>query len=179
MFCAVALVGLLTACGGNDSPGADRAGAEESTAPATSSQSTPPSNPPTTTAPASTVDGPCPYFDTQKLMDTIGQHLSRSTVTSTKPHPSCTFYRPDDAVATKITVTEQVSPNAAQTAALQTAGGNLANPVDGIGDYGAVRVVDDGTLLAVTKGTSLVVVKINQKSSLQAKEVARLVVPAL
>lgn len=127
---------------------------------------------------ASTVDAACPYIDTETVKDTIGQHLSRTTVTSTTPHPSCAFYRPDGGLAAEITVSEQANSIAAQNDALGQVGKD-SNPVTGIGDYGVVAIVDDGALLAVTKGSSLVLIKINQKSSLEAREIAKAVVGAL
>lgn len=176
LLCA-ALLCLLAACGGSsDNPSTPAA---EGTATPTPDRSQPtlPSRKPTT-PPVVTIDGPCPYVDTETVMNTIGQHLTRTTVTSSRPHPSCAFYRPDGGLAAQITVSEQPNEVAAQNAALQRVG-QSANPVDDIGDYGAVAITDDGALLAVTKAKSLVVVQINQKSSLQAKEIARAVVPKL
>jgi hypothetical protein len=177
LLCAAALLCLLAAC---DNSTAD-AGGRGTDGPATTSparsQPTLPSTKPTT-RPVTTTEGPCPYVDTATVMNTIGQHLARSTVTSTRPHPSCAFYRPDGGLAAQITVSEEPNPVAAQNLALERAG-QSANPVDGIGDYGAVTITDEGALLAVTKARTLVVVQINQKSSLQAKEIARIVVGKL
>jgi hypothetical protein len=58
-------------------------------------------------------------------------------------------------------------------------GGRAANPVDGIGDGGVVSVNAGGSVLAVSAGRTLVVVRINLQSSLGAKDIARAVVRML
>lgn len=173
---------LLAACGGAAGTGGGQRN-QAATGQATAGPPTgaPPTLPKASTRPSpqpSTVDAPCPYVDTATVMNTIGQHLTRTTVTSTAPHPSCAFYRPDGAVAAQVTVSEAANPIAAQNSAL-TQAGSSSNPVTGIGDYGVVAIVDDGALLAVTKGRTLIMIKINQQSSLEAKEIARVVVGAL
>lgn len=173
-------LGVLAGCG---SGGTDNAAAGDSgaaSAEPTGAQPTLPGGAPTTTAAPtpSTVDAPCPYLDTETVKDTVGQHLTRTTVTATTPHPSCAFYRPDGHRAAAITVSAEANPIAAQNAALAKVGKN-ANPVNGIGDYGVVAIVPDGAVLAVTKGPALVLVTINQQSSLEAKEIARAVVAKL
>ncbi|HEX5493245.1 MAG TPA: DUF2020 domain-containing protein [Mycobacteriales bacterium] len=173
---------LLAGCGGSGAGPSPRnqaaGGPVTASGPPTGAQPTLPKTSARPTPTPSTVDAPCPYVDTASVMNTIGQHLTRTTVTSTVPHPSCAFYRPDGAVAAQITVSDLANPIAAQNAALAQVGKG-SNPVSGIGDYGVVAIVDDGALLAVTKGPSLVLVKINQQSSLEAREIARTVVSAL
>ena len=44
---------------------------------------------------------------------------------------------------------------------------------------GAVAITADGAVLAVSSGTALVVVRINQRISLEATELAKLVVATL
>lgn len=175
---------LLAACGGTSAGDTINQAASAASAQATASrdlagQPTLPKATVTRAKPApSTVEGTCPYVPTSMVMDTIGQHLTRTTVISTVPHPGCAFYRPDSALAAQITVTDLANPIAAQNSALAKTGKD-ANPVTGIGDYGVVAIVDDGALLAVTKGPTLVVIKINQQSSLEAKLIAKAVVAAL
>ena len=63
-----------------------------------------PSHHPVATAPARPVvtrDAACPYLDTGFVMQTVGQHIARTTITTTRPE-SCAFYRPDGALAAKI-----------------------------------------------------------------------------
>ena len=54
-----------------------------------------------------------------------------------------------------------------------------ANPVDSVGDGGTVAITGDGAVLAVSDGPALVVVRINQRVSLEAVELAKLVVAKL
>lgn len=129
---------------------------------------------PKPTRPAVTTDGPCPYAEKAAVMDIIGQHLDRTTVTSTTPHPSCAFYRPNAEKAAEIAVTVLPTAAAAQAQAIRVPGKG-ANPVDAVGDGGTVAITATGAVLAVSKGAALVVVRINQRISLEAVEIAELV----
>jgi hypothetical protein len=130
---------------------------------------------PKPTPPAVTVDGPCPYADRATVMDIIGQHLDRTTVTSTTPHPGCAFYRPNAEKAAEIAVSVLPSAAAARARAI-TLPGKGANPVGTVADGGTVAITAGGAVLAVSKGAALVVVRINQRISLEAIEIAKLVV---
>jgi len=136
-----------------------------------------PSKPGPPAAPA-TIEAPCPYADAETIAETVGQHIARSTVTKTRPHVGCAFYRPNGEQAADIAVSVLADPVAAQTRALAVAG-RTANPVDGVGDGGAVRITATGAVLGVSKGRALVVVRINQRISLEAVEIAKLVVATL
>ena len=96
-------------------------------------------------------------------MDIIGQHIARTTVTTTTPHPGCAFYRPNAEKAAEIAVSVLPSATAAQTAGDPAAAAAVANPVDSVGDGGTVAITGDGAVLAVSKGPALVVVRINQR----------------
>jgi hypothetical protein len=133
---------------------------------------------PVPTRPAVTTDGPCPYADRATVMDIIGQHLDRTTVTSTTPHPGCAYYRPNAEKAAEIAVSVLPTAAAAQAQAVKVPGRG-ANPVDTVGDGGTVAITPGGAVLAVSKGTALVVVRINQRISLEAVEIAKLVVAKL
>jgi len=133
---------------------------------------------PRPTPPPVTVDGPCPYADAGTVMDIVGQHIARTTVTKTTPHPGCAFYRPDAEKAADVAVWMLPSATAALTRAVRLPGAS-ANPVDSVGDGGAVAITGDGAVLAVSKGRALVVVRVNQPISLEAVELARLVVAKL
>lgn len=156
------------------------------TAPATTAASTVPPPAATTPAPAATpsptppvtVEGPCPYADPATIADTIGQRIARTTVTRTSPYVGCAYYRGNGEKAVDIAVSVLVSPTAAQARALAVAGA-AGNPVDGVGDGGAAAVTDTGAVLGVSKGRALVVVRINQRISLEAVEIAKLVVARL
>jgi hypothetical protein len=108
-------------------------------------------------------------------MDIVGQHISRTTVTSTTPHPGCAFYRPNAEKAADVAVSVLPSATAARAQAIAVPGKG-ANPVDTVGDGGAVAITGSGAVLAVSKGAALVVVRINQPISLEAIEIAKLVV---
>jgi Domain of unknown function (DUF2020) len=156
----------------------------------TAGQQSPPARPtrtaPTTTAPAPpastrppvTVDAPCPYAGAATVMDIVGQHITRTTVTSTTPHPGCAFYRPNGEKAADVAVSVLASATAARAEAIRLTGPG-ANPVDSVADGGTVAITGDGALLAVSKGRVLVVVRINQRVSLEAIELAKLVVARL
>jgi len=125
--------------------------------------------------PPAPVEGRCPYVDADSVAGVVGQHISRTTVTPTRPHPGCSFYRPNGERAVEVAVSMRPGPVQAQNEAISI-GGRAANPVDGLGDGGVVAVTAGGAVLAVSKGRTLVVVRINQRSSLEAKEIARYVV---
>ena len=99
-------------------------------------------------------------------------------MTQTRPHVGCGFYRPSGEKAADIAVSVLASPAAAQARAIAVAGAG-ANPVDHVGDGGAVTITDTGAVLGVSKGRALVVVRINQRISLEAVEIARMVVAKL
>ena len=112
------------------------------------------------------------------MAGTVGQHLDRSTVTKTTPHPGCAYYRPNGEKAVDIAVSLEASAIAAQSKAIAL-GGSAAEPVNALADGGVVAVTDTGAILAVSAGRTLVVVRINQRSSLEATEIAKLVVAKL
>jgi hypothetical protein len=152
-----------------------------SSAPAATTKppATPPKPPsrPVQTPPPSPVEGTCPYVPSDTVQDVVGQHITRTTVTPTTPHPGCSFYRPNGERAADIQVSVLATAVAAQTRAIQL-GGTGANGITGrgLGDGGVVTITQTGALLAVSKGRALVVVRINQRISLEARELATYVV---
>ena len=174
------VAGLLAAgCGGGtDQPAAaPTTTAAPAATPAAPTPTTPRATPPRT-PPAETVDGECPYADRDTIAGIVGQRIARSTVTATRPHVGCAFHRAGGEKAADVAVSVLPDARAALARALAVAG-PTANPVDTVGDGGAVAVTDGGALLAVGSGPAVVVVRINQRSSLAAVEIARLVVAAL
>jgi hypothetical protein len=144
--------------------------------PTTSAPARPaPTRPPAATPPPTPVEGQCPYVGAEQVAETVGQHISRTTVTPTRPHPGCSFYRPNGERAADIQVTVLPTAAAAQARAI-TLGGRGANPVSKLGDGGVVALTPTGAVLAVSKGRALVVVRINQRISLEAREIAGYVV---
>jgi hypothetical protein len=130
-----------------------------------------------TTTPAA-VDGACPYASAEQVAETVGQHIDRTTVTPTRPYPGCSFYRPNGEQAADVQVTVLATATAAQARAIAV-GGRGANPVGRLGDGGVVALTPTGAVLAVSKGRALVVVRINQRISLEAREIAGYVVARL
>src|SRR5262249_62192169 len=85
-----AAAGVLAGCGG-PAQGPPQEQQPSIGEPATISPAESRSRP---TTPVLTREGPCPYFGLEFAQQTIGQHLARSTVTTTRPYPGCTLYRP-------------------------------------------------------------------------------------
>jgi len=133
--------------------------------------------PRTTTLPSPVV-GTCPYLASEQVAETVGQHIDHSTVTPTRPYPGCSFYRPNGEQAVDIQISVLATATAAQARAI-TLGGRGANPVSNVGDGGVVALTPTGAMLAVSKGKALVVVRINQRISLEARELAGYVVARL
>lgn len=187
------VIGLVTAgllaagCGG----GADDPATAAPTGTAPTSTGTAPTAAPTNpkppatrtptatpTRPAETVDGPCPYGDADTVAGIVGQRIARTTVTRTRPHVGCAYYRINGEKAADIAVSVLPDAASARAAAIKLPG-RTANPVDTVGDGGTVAITGGGALLAVSDGPALVVVRINQRISLEAVEIAKLVVAAI
>jgi len=168
---AVATAALLAGCGGSGGSGGssqDSGMGPSIGEPATTSPVRVKPGRPTT--PVLTRDGDCPYFGRGFAMQTIGQHLTRSTVTSTRPYSGCTLYRPDGGKAIDIRVTAYPTALVAGQRVV-TLLGPTANPVD-VGEHAVVAIVADGTRLAASKGRYVLQVYINQQSSLEAHDIA-------
>ena len=164
----LAAVGVLTGC--DAGPAAQPTPAPTQARVTTTAPTHTTARPRPSTARVVTRDGTCPYFDLDFAEQTIGQHLARGTITTTRPYPGCTLYRPDGGKAIDIQVKEYRTALDAQQRAV-TVVGSAANPTD-VGDHGTVAIVADGARLAASKGRYLIVVFINQQSSLQAHDVA-------
>jgi uncharacterized protein DUF2020 len=168
---------LLAGCDGWDREAAPAPSTQAAT-PSSPRVATPTRTPPTRTPQPVTVEAPCPYADAATVRDIVGQHIARVTVTRTTPHPGCAFYRPNGEKAADVAVSVLANPAAAQAEAIRLTG-PTANPVDSVGDGGTVAITGDGATLAVSSGAALVVVRINQRVSLEAIELAKLVVATL
>ena len=173
----ILLAAAAAACGGSAQPEPGTPSAAPTTG-TTAARPSAPSRPPSPTARPVTVDAPCPYADAETVAGTVGQRITRTTVTRTRPYPGCAFHRPNGEKAVDIAVSVLAGPVEAQARALALAG-PAANPVDDAGDGGAVAITDGGALLGVSRGATLVVVRINQRSSLEAVEIAKLVLAGL
>lgn len=170
---------VLAACGGSPAPEAPPA-----TPTSVSTSSAPPVQ---TTAPASTsaaepvtTEQDCPYLDTTAVEDVVGQKTPTVTTTGVAggPPPSCTFTKPNGEAALTVEISQAADSVAARTAAVERVAGIGGTAVTDIADGGGIAV-GQPTVLAVAKGTLVVVVTINQESSLQAREIAQAVVGAV
>ncbi len=123
----------------------------------------------------------CPYLDTATVQETVGQRTPTVTTTGVPggPPPGCTFAKPDGSPAVVVEISQAADAVAARTAAVQRVAASGGTAVDDVADGGGVVVADGQTVLAVADGTLVVVVTINQESSLQARELARVVTAAL
>ena len=128
-----------------------------------------------------TVEQDCPYLDTGFVTQTVGQQTPTVTTTGVPggPPPSCTFTKPDGEAALTVEIVQAADPVAARTAAVERVAPIGGTAVDDIGDGGGIAVGTAQTVLAVADGTLVVVVTVNQQSSLQAREIAQVVVGAV
>ncbi|WP_158716436.1 DUF2020 domain-containing protein [Blastococcus sp. Marseille-P5729] len=130
--------------------------------------------PTSASAQASTVDGPCPYLEQDFIELTIGQRIGKVSVTTTTPAygplPRCDFQRGSGEPAAVVD-TRTIEAGQGLEKALEAVPGG--NPVD-VGEGGSVQVYngEDRTELAAYEGTTLVTVRLNQESSLEAIEIA-------
>lgn len=124
-------------------------------------------------APPVTAEEPCPYLTQAYIEVTVGQRVPRvETVTvEGQPAPDCTFFRNDNTVSVVVDLTVYPDPVDAQNAALSLIT-PAATPITDIAEYGGVLVSGDQTVLAVTRGSLLVHLTLNQPSSFQAREIA-------
>ena len=123
----------------------------------------------------SAVEGPCPYLDQDFVESTVGQQIASVIVTTTTPAPGplpqCEFRRSSgEPAATVQSVTVDAQKGGLAMALELVPGGN---PVSA-GDGGSVLVKkgESQTQLAAVQGTTMVIVTINQESSLEATEIA-------
>ena len=116
-------------------------------------------------------DGPCPYLDTQFVMDANGQHVSSVKVSSDKPHPACFFYRPDGGL--QVTVQVYVGdPLTAKAIVDKAAPVKTSNPATAPSGWtGGSMPTDTGSIYAVAKGGAAVVTTSNQEQTIKAKRI--------
>ena len=170
---------LVAACSGPDPAPAPPAPTTTSAAPSPATSAT------TSTAPAPpepvTTEQDCPYLGTALVEDTVGQQTPMVTTSGVPggPPPGCTFAKPNGEPALTVEITEAGDAIAARTAAVDRVAGIGGTAVTDIADGGGIAVGTDQTVLAVADGTLVVVVTVNQESSLQAREIAQVVAAAV
>lgn len=135
----------------------------------------PPKLPPATTA-------LCPYLDSQSAADDNGQHVGSVRISTTadgQPHPVCYFYRPDGHL--QLTVRVYVGQAAvAQALVDQAAPIATSDPVNQPpGWNGGSEATSDGSVYAIAKGGTAIVVVSNQLQTIKGRLVATDVVQGL
>lgn len=172
------LVLLLSGCS-SPAPAPDPP-APSSPSATSATSSAPTTATPTTAAEPVTTEQDCPYLDTTLVEDTVGQQTPTVTTTGVPggPPPSCTFAKPNGEAALTVEISQATDPVAARTAAVERVAAIGGTAVTDIADGGGIAV-GEPTVLAVADGTLVVVVTINQQSSLQAREIAQAVVGAV
>ncbi|MFV0532159.1 MAG: DUF2020 domain-containing protein [Cumulibacter sp.] len=165
---------LIGACSSGD----DAPEPSDSSAAASDAQSSAPSPP--AEVQTSTAAGECPYLSAEDVAGIVGQMILETLVTTTTPPtgplPGCTFQTYGDEAAASIETLTIEAGTGLQRALELVPGGN---PVD-VGEGGSVLVHQgqEQTQLAAFAGTTMVTVTINQESSLEAEELATLVLSA-
>jgi hypothetical protein len=171
---AAPLLGLLaaTACGpmGQQSAAGGSSSGEQPPAPA--AVGAPPS-------PKPSLDGTCPYLQTDFVADANGQHVGKVRLSADKPHPACFFYRPDGSL--QLTARVYVgNPGAAKALVDQVAPVATSNPANLDGGWqGGSQPTGDGAVYAVAKGGDAIVVTTNQKQTIKGRRVAEEVISTL
>lgn len=170
------ILGALTACGGQESPGGTSAQASQPASTQVTTSSTPSGPPP---APEPAVEGTCPYLDKSEVAQANGQLVPKVMLSSDKTNPACFFY----ANATEVQLTVRVYRGDATTAkALVNEAAPIAdsNPAtEPAGWEGGSMATDAGAVYAVAKAGDAVVITSNQKQTIKAKQIAKLVVQGL
>jgi UPF0176 protein len=170
----LALLCCLTACAGE----VQQPPAPEPTKQQTSTTArTQPAGPPG--APEPVADGPCPYLESTFVADANGQRATKVRISADKPHPACFFYRADG----KIQLTARVFVgDAKQAKALVDEAAPIAtsNPATSPpGWKGGSIGAEKGSVYAVAKQGTAVIVTTNQAQSIKARRVAEQAITAL
>lgn len=123
-------------------------------------------------APEPVADGPCPYLESAFVAEANGQRATKVRISADKPHPACFFYRADGTVQLTVRV---FSGDAKQAKAVVDEAAPIAtsNPANSpAGWKGGAIGADKGSVYAVAKEGTAVVVTTNQAQSIKARRVA-------
>jgi hypothetical protein len=165
------LLAALVACSSDDTADQTPTGTQASTAGANPSSSQPDKGVHMPATPKPSADGPCPYLDTQFVMDANGQHVTKVEVSGDKPNPACFFYRPDGGlqVTVQVYVGDELTAKAIVDQAAPIKTSNPATAPDGWN--GGAMPTQDGSIYAVAKGGNAVVTTSNQQQTIKAKRI--------
>ncbi|AOS60864.1 DUF2020 domain-containing protein [Actinoalloteichus hymeniacidonis] len=124
-------------------------------------------------------DGPCPYLDATVVEQVNGQRLGDIRIGDDEPHPSCFFGRPDgsDQLTVRVFVGEPQTAKALVDEQAPVDDSQLAE-VEG-GWSGGRTSGEDGSVFAVWKDETAVVVWTNQQQSYPAQAVVEEVITGL
>ncbi|HEX3647366.1 MAG TPA: DUF2020 domain-containing protein [Pseudonocardiaceae bacterium] len=127
-------------------------------------------------------DALCPFLDSQEAANDNGQHVGSVRISTTadgQPHPVCYFYRPDGHL--QLTVRVYVGqPAVAQALVNQAAPVTSSDPANQPpGWNGGSEALSDGSVYAIAKGGTAVVVISNQLQTIKGRLVATAVVQGL
>jgi UPF0176 protein len=138
---------------------------------------TTPEGPPPSAEPVA--DGPCPYLESAFVAEANGQRATKVRISGDKPHPACFFYRADGNVQLTVRV---FSGDAKQAKALVDEAAPIAtsNPANSpAGWKGGAIGAEKGSVYAVAKEGTAVIVTTNQAQSIKARRVAEKAITTL
>jgi hypothetical protein len=130
-------------------------------------------------APEPVADGPCPYLESAFVAEANGQRATKVRISADKPHPACFFYRADGTVqlTVRVYVGEAKQAKAMVDEAAPIADSNPASSPAGW--KGGAIGADKGSVYAVAKEGTAVVVTTNQAQSIKARRVAEKAITTL
>jgi UPF0176 protein len=169
---ALVLLCCLAGCGASPAP-ADQPGTTTQQQPVTTEPEGPPA------APEAVADGPCPYLESAFVAEANGQRATKVRISADKPHPACFFYRADG----NVQLTARVYVGDAKIAkqlvdeAAPIATSNPANAPTGW--KGGSLGTDQGSVYAVAKAGTAVIVTSNQAQSIKARRVVEKTIETL
>jgi hypothetical protein len=138
-------------------------------APTTLSSAPAPTLPPD---PQPTADGPCPYLENSFVEQANAQRVGKVQVSADQP-PTCFFYRRNGDLQVTVRV---YSGDATVAKALVDAAAPVAtsNPAELTGGWqGGAESKDAGAVYAVAKDGSAVIVTIDHKQTIKARQIAQ------
>ncbi|MEV4311484.1 DUF2020 domain-containing protein [Actinocrispum sp. NPDC049592] len=143
----------------------------------TTPSTTEPDGPPAPPEPVA--DGPCPYLESAFVADANGQRATKVRISADKPHPACFFYRADG----NIQLTARVYVGTAKIAKQlvdEAAPIATSNPATApAGWKGGSVGSEKGSVYAVAKEGTAVIVTSNQAQSIKARRVAEKAITTL
>lgn len=129
--------------------------------------------------PQPTADGPCPYLEDSFVEQANAQRVGKVQVSADEP-PTCFFYRRNDALQVTVRV---YNGDAAVAKALVDAAAPIAtsNPAELTGGWkgGAESKDADGAVYAVAKDGAAVIVTIDHKQTIKARQIAQQAITGL